>query len=240
MQELDVPENPQQVPRPEPVKPKIPEQYRRAMLVGLKKNHPDIYARAIADPDMTVEEAWKLAGQDLSKPAEYKPRQADPKAIAEAEAYGPDRGYTPGCATPLNAARWRTVKDEAQRIRAGKPEQDEPEESEDLPEEPAPLPEEPEEPEAPEQPPTPDDKQRGRNHLNKIRTEFARRAEYSRKVENAGQYSANSPEMLRQAEEARQRRQQWQQQRQQQRGPWNFKQEPQQRNNSFFKDEIKF
>ncbi|EHR0738672.1 hypothetical protein KS886_001221 [Escherichia coli] len=241
LQELDVPENPQPVPRPEPVKRKMSEDFRRAVLVGLKKNHPDIYARAIADPDMTVEEAWKLAGQDLSKPAEYKPRQADPKAIAEAEAYGTDRGYTPGYAMPLNTDRRRMVNEELQRIRAGKPEQEAPE---DPPEEPAPLPEEPAPvppaPPAPEAPPTPEDKERGRQHLNKIRTEFARKAEYSRTVENAGQYSANSPEMLRQAEEARQRRHQWQQQRQQQRGPWNFKQEPQQRNNSFFKDEIKF
>ncbi|MFP1484019.1 hypothetical protein ACLB1S_22150 [Escherichia coli] len=105
----EMPENPQPVPRPEPVKRKMSEGFRRAMFVGLKKNHPDIYARAIADPDMTVEEAWKLAGQDLSKPAEYKPRQADPKAIAEAEAYGPGRGYTPGYAMPLNTDRRKMV-----------------------------------------------------------------------------------------------------------------------------------
>ncbi|EOC2523163.1 hypothetical protein ACI19R_003647 [Escherichia coli] len=237
LQELDVPENPQPVPRPEPVKPKMSEQYRRAILIGLKKNHPDIYARAIADPDMTPEEAWKLAGIDMNKPAEYKPRQADPKAIAEAEAYGPDRGYAPGYAMPLNTDRRKMVDSAIQhQIKAGEPEPDEPE---DLPE-PEPLPEPAPVPPAPEAPEAPEDKERGRNHLNKIRTEFARKAEYSRTVENAGQYSANSPEMLRQAEEARQRQHQWQQQRQQQRGPWNFKQEPQQRNNSFFKDEIKF
>ncbi|EOR6343586.1 hypothetical protein JTF93_RS06680 [Escherichia coli] len=234
LQELDVPENPQPVPRPEPVKRKMSEDFRRACLVGLKKNHPDIYARAIADPDMTVEEAWKLAGQDLSKPAEYKPRQADPKATAEAEAYGPDRGYTPGYAMPLNTGRRRMVNEELQRIRAGKPERDEPEEPAPLPEEPAPV------PPAPEAPPTPEDKERGRQHLNKIRTEFARKAEYSRTVENASQYSANNADAEQQKEAARQRYYQWQQQRQQQRGPWNFKQEPQQRNNSFFKDEIKF
>lgn len=241
LQELDVPENPQPVPRPEPVKRKMSEDFRRAMLVGLKKNHPDIYARAIADPDMTVEEAWKLAGQDLSKPAEYKPRQADPKAIAEAEAYGPDRGYTPGYAMPLNTGRRRMVNEELQRIRAGKPEQEAPE---DPPEEPAPLPEEPAPvppaPPAPEAPPTQEDKERGRQNLNKIRTEFARKAEYSRTVENASQYSANNADAEQQKEAARQRYYQWQQQRQQQRGPWNFKQEPQQRNNSFFKDEINF
>ncbi len=241
LQELDVPENPQPVPRPEPVKRKMSEGFRRAMFVGLKKNHPDIYARAIADPDMTLEEAWKLAGQDLSKPAEYKPRQADPKALAEAEAYGPDRGYTPGYGMPLNTVRRRMVNEELQRIRAGKPEQDDQEDMpEELPEEPAPLPDEPEEPDEPEVPPTPEDKERGRNHLNKIRTEFARKAEYSRTVENAGQYSANNADAEQQKEAARQRYYQWQQQRQQQRGPWNFKQEPQQRNNSFFKDEIKF
>ncbi|EOW4242950.1 hypothetical protein ACOXBD_000161 [Escherichia coli] len=237
----EMPENPQPVPRPEPVKRKMSEDFRRAMLVGLKKNHPDIYARAIADPDMTVEEAWKLAGQDLSKPAEYKPRQADPKAIAEAEAYGPDRGYTPGYAMPLNTDRRRMVNEELQRIRAGKPEQEAPE---DPPEEPAPLPEEPAPvppaPPAPEAPPTPEDKERGRQHLNKIRTEFTRKAEYSRTVENASQYSANNADAEQQKEAARQRYYQWQQQRQQQRGPWNFKQEPQQRNNSFFKDEINF
>ncbi|MFP1557159.1 hypothetical protein ACLB1T_02705 [Escherichia coli] len=94
-------------------------------------------------------------------------------------------------------------------------------------------------PEAPEAPPTPEDKERGRNHLNKIRTEFARKAEYSRTVENAGQYSANSPEMLRQAEEARQRHHQWQQQRQQ-RGPWNFKREPSKGIIHFLKMKIKF
>lgn len=241
LQELDVPENPQPVPRPEPVKRKMSEDFRRACLVGLKKNHPDIYARAIADPDMTVEEAWKLAGQDLSKSAEYKPRQADPKAIAEAEAYGPDRGYAPGYAMPLNTGRRRMVNEELQRIRAGKPEQEAPE---DPPEEPAPLPEEPAPvppaPPAPPATPTPEDKERGRQHLNKIRTEFARKAEYSRTVENASQYSANNADAEQQKEAARQRYYQWQQQRQQQRGPWNFKQEPQQRNNSFFKDEIKF
>ncbi|HCX7338389.1 TPA: hypothetical protein OZ525_001246, partial [Escherichia coli] len=223
LQELDVPENPQPVPRPEPVKRKMSEDFRRACLVGLKKNHPDIYARAIADPDMTVEEAWKLAGQDLSKPAEYKPRQADPKATAEAEAYGPDRGYTPGYAMPLNTGRRRMVNEELQRIRAGKPEQEAPE---DPPEEPAPLPEEPApEPQAPEAPPTQEDKERGRQNLNKIRTEFARKAEYSRTVENASQYSANNADAEQQKEAARQRYYQWQQQRQQQRGPWNFKQE---------------
>ncbi|EKT0164480.1 hypothetical protein QDF31_000485 [Escherichia coli] len=238
---LSVPENPQPVQRTEPVKREISEGYRRAMLVGLKKNHPDIYARAIADPDMTPEEAFALAGLDMHKPAEYKPRQPDQKALAEAEAYGPDRGYTPGYASPLNADRRRMVDSTIQRIRTGKPE---PEEPEDIPE-PAPLPEEPEahkmrvQPPATEESPTPEDKERGRHHISRIRTEFARKAEYSRTVENAGQYSANSPEMLRQAEEARQRQRQWQQQRQQ-RGPWNFKQEPQQRNNSFFKDEINF
>lgn len=237
--ELDAPENPQPVPRPEPVKRKVPESYRRAQLLTLKFSHPDIYAIAIADPDMTLEEAWALAGRDLSKPAEYKPRQADPKAIAEAEAYGPDRGYTPGYATPLNTDRRRMVNEELQRIRAGKPEQDEPEAPEDLPE----APEAHEmrvQPPATEESPTQEDKDRGRQHLERIQANLKRKAEYSRTVENAGQYSVNSPEILRQKEAARQRYYQWQQQRQQQRGPWNFKQEPQQRNNSFFKDEINF